>query len=552
MTDRTPSDRSRRRTKVAGERAVLVELPDLEAALGLQRRLAARQRSADAITGVGEVIPAARTVLVHFDPALLSRASLVEQLDAVSAAPLGDDDAGQDQPLLEIPVVYDGEDLAEVAGLLGMSTTELVRRHTGAEYTMAFVGFAPGFGYLVGGDPLLDVPRRASPRVRIPAGSVGLAGRFSGVYPRDSPGGWQLIGTTTLSMWDADRDPPAALQPGGRVRFVVARGRVEVAATPAGQRPAEPGSGPALIVERPGARTLLQDGGRDGVAALGVSVSGALDVPAMQLANRLVGNPGDTGVLEILFGRFRAVARGSVVVAASGAPVPVTVTRADQRGTVQITDCRPIALQDGDVLTLGGPISGARTMLAVRGGFDVAPVLGSLSRDTLAGLGPAPIARGDVLAVRGTDAARSGPATEPVDWQEFPRDEVTVPIDLGPRDDWFDDASIARLLDVPWTVTTSTDRVGIRLAGAHPLARIDAEELPSEGVVTGSIQVPPDGQPILFLADHPLTGGYPVIGVVRQHALAALAQVLPGMTIRFSLADPDRPPLPEAPATARP
>ncbi|WP_353649207.1 5-oxoprolinase subunit PxpB [Nakamurella sp. A5-74] len=545
------TDRSDRRTMVAGERAVLVELPDLEAALGLLRRLAALQRSPDAIAGVGEVVPAARTVLVHFDPALLSRAMLVELLDAVSAAPLGDEDAGQDQTLLEIPVVYDGEDLSEVAGLLRISPTELVRRHTGAEYTMAFVGFAPGFGYLVGGDPLLDVPRRASPRVRIPAGSVGLAGRFSGVYPRESPGGWQLIGTTTLSMWDVDREPPAALRPGDRVRFVVARGRVEVTPTAAGQRPAAPTHGPALIVERPGARTLLQDGGRDDVAALGVSGSGALDLPAMRLANRLVGNPGDTAVLEILFGRFRAVARGSVVVAATGAPVPIIVARADDRGTTEISDCRPIALQDGDLLTLGGPFSGARTMLAVRGGFDVAPVLGSLSRDTLAGLGPAPIARGDVLAVRSAAAARSGSAPEPVGWQEFPRDQITVPIDLGPRDDWFDDASIARLLGAPWTVTTSADRVGIRLAGAHPLARIDAAELPSECVVTGSIQVPPDGQPILFLADHPLTGGYPVIGVVRRAALAALAQVTPGMTIRFALAGP-HPPLPDAPATARP
>lgn len=542
------TDRSVRRTEVAGERAVLVELPDLEAALGLQRRLVALQTGPDAIPGVGEVVPAARTVLVHFDPALVGRALLVERLDAMSAAPI-DDAAGQDQTPLQIPVVYDGDDLAEVAGLLRISTTELVRRHTGAEYTMAFVGFAPGFGYLAGGDPLLDVPRRASPRVRIPAGSVGLAGRFSGVYPRASPGGWQLIGTTTLSMWDVDRDPPAALRPGDRVRFVVARGRVEVASTAAVQGPAAPTSGPALIVERPGARTLLQDGGRDGVAALGVSVSGALDVPAMRLANRLVGNPGDTAVLEILFGRFRAVARGSVVVAATGAPVPISVTHADDRGRTEITDCRPIALHDGDLLTLGGPISGARTTLAVRGGFDVAPVLGSLSRDTLAGLGPVPIARGDVLAVRSADATKSEPVAETVGWQEFPRDEVMVPIDLGPRDDWFDAASIERLLGAPWTVTTSADRVGIRLAGAHPLARIDAVELPSEGVVTGSIQVPPDGQPIIFLADHPLTGGYPVIGVVRRDGLATLAQVTPGMTIRFALAGPDRS-LPDGPATA--
>lgn len=523
-----------RRSLVAGERAVLVELVDLDAALGLQLRLAALQAGPDAIAGVGEVVPAARTVLVHFDPALISRPQLVERLDAVDAAPIGDDEAGPPRPLLEIPVVYDGDDLAEVAGQLGITTTAVVRLHTGAEYTVAFAGFAPGFGYLVGGDPLLDVPRRSTPRTRIPAGAVALAGRFSGVYPRESPGGWQVIGSTGFPLWDVTRDPPAALRPGGRVRFVAVAERVEIPAHTL--PPPAPSRTPALVVLRPGVRTLLQDEGRSAAAAHGVSPGGALDVPAMRLANRLVGNPDDTAGLEILFGRFRAVARGSVVVAATGAPVPITVTAADGADTTEITDCRPVVLRDGDVLTLGGPTSGARTMLAVRGGFDVAPVLGSRSRNTLAALGPAPLERGDELAVNPAEAAPV--PGEPVAWHGFPRQEVEVAIDLGPRDDWFDPASVDRLLSASWNVTTSADRVGIRLDGAVPLVRAGDGELPSEGIVPGAVQIPPDGLPIVFLADHPLTGGYPVIAVVRTDALPVLAQVTPGMTIRFTRAEP--------------
>ena len=529
-----------RRILVAGDRGVLVELPDLAAALALHLRLGAVQAGDDAVPGIVQTVPAARTVLVQFDPALLSRPQLRTLLDTLVASPGTDPGAGHESGRsvapLEIPVVYDGDDLAEVADLLGIGADELVRRHTGAEYTVAFAGFTPGFGYLIGGDPLLDVPRRSSPRVRIPAGSVGLAGRFSGVYPRESPGGWQLIGTTSMTMWDVERDPPAALQPGDRVRFAAVRERISVPATRREPGTAPDTTGPALVVERPGARTLLQDAGRVGLAALGVPGSGALDVPAMRLANLLVGNPEHPAVLEIVFGRFRAVARGPVVVAVTGAPVPITVTTAT-REQIAVTDCRAIALGDGDTLTLGGPSSGARTVLAVRGGVDVEPTLGSLSRDTLADLGPAPIARGDVLPVRST-TGKVGTAGEPVAWQAFPRDEVVIPVVLGPRDDWFDDASIERLFAAPWTVSTRADRVGVRLTGTAPLARTDDAELPSEGVVTGSVQVPPDGQPIIFLADHPVTGGYPVIAVVQHHALAALAQVTPGMTVRFTRVDP--------------
>lgn len=533
MTDATDAP-TPRRTLVAGDRAVLVELPDLAHTLGLMARLQELQSSAYAIPGIHELIPAARTLLVRFSPALITRDALVRRLDAVSASPV-ERGAGA---LVEVPVVYDGEDLDEVAAHLGLTRDEVIARHTGSEYTVGFAGFAPGFAYLVGGDDVLDVPRRASPRTRIPAGSVALAGRYSGVYPRASPGGWQLIGTTTLTMWDVERDPPAALRPGDRVRFVRVSGEASVAgASPGGADASAPAPSPAtraLEVEAAGIQTLLQDAGRTGLGAQGVSESGALDLPAMRLANRLVGNDPGAAVLEIPYGGFRARARGRLVVAATGAEADVTVARA-AGDIVAIDDQRPIALDDGDVLEIDAVSSGVRVMLAVRDGFAVAPVLGSRSRDTLAGLGPESVADGDVLAVREASVP-SRAVGDPEPWRAHATEVLEVPIDLGPRDDWFGADALALLTAQEWTITPRADRVGLRLEGERPLRRAREGELPSEGAVTGSIQVPPSGQPMVFLADHPVTGGYPIVGVVRHDALPLLAQAPPGLRLRFRAA----------------
>jgi KipI family sensor histidine kinase inhibitor len=191
----------------AGDNAVLVELASLDEVLGYYAAL-----TADPPAGVVDIVPAARTVLVSLDGGDLSK--LEQVLRAVVPA-VGQAAASE---LLEIPVVYDGEDLDELAELLGCAVAEVVERHTAEEWTVAFCGFSPGFGYLTGkGD--WDVPRRKSPRTKVPTGAVGLAGEFSGVYPRESPGGWQLLGRTDVRIFDQDRDPAALLHPGRRIRF---------------------------------------------------------------------------------------------------------------------------------------------------------------------------------------------------------------------------------------------------------------------------------------------------------------------------------------------
>ena len=195
----------------SGSTALLVEVDGLDEVLGLYAALVA-----EPVEGVVDVVPAARTVLLVTDPAVTTLAA-VEQ--AVRQARPRTDRSGRED-LVELPVVYDGADLADVAGLLEVEPAEVVRRHTGAEWTVAFCGFAPGFGYLTQDGGGWDVPRRSTPRTKVPPGSVALAGEFSGIYPRESPGGWQLIGRTDVAVFNLGRDPAALLRPGVRVRFV--------------------------------------------------------------------------------------------------------------------------------------------------------------------------------------------------------------------------------------------------------------------------------------------------------------------------------------------
>lgn len=511
-----------------GLTAMLVELPDLDETLALFASLASRP-----IPGIEEVVPAARTLLVRFRPDIVAAEALAAEIAARDRTGR----TGMPGPTVEVPVHYAGEDLEEVARLLGIGPDEVVRRHTARDWTVAFTGFAPGFGYLVGGDPTLQVPRRRVPRTRIPAGAVALAGAFSGIYPRASPGGWQIIGATPLVLWDLARRPPALLQPGTRVRFVdagpprAAAPRSAAPASPPAAAPAVPPLG--LHVLAAPLPALVQDLGRPGQAGQGVSRSGALDRGALRVANRAVGNPPNTPCLEIAGGGFRFEALGRLVVALAGAPCPIVVRGRDGRRAAE-PGYRALALEPGDTVELGHPAAGTRAYLAVRGGFAVEPVLDSAATDTLAGLGPEPVGAGATVAVHagrrlaGVSLSEGPPGDLPA-----AGDAVTLDVVMGPRADWFTPAGIARLCGQDWTVTPQSDRVGLRLAGDAPLERRDAAELPSEGTATGAIQVPHSGQPVLFLADHPLTGGYPVIATVAEHHLDLAAQVPVGARIRF-------------------
>lgn len=269
----------------------------------------------------------------------------------------------------------------------------------------------------------------------------------------------------------------------------------------------------------------IQDRGRVGYGHLGVPRSGAADQLSYRLANRLVGNPESAACLEFTLGGGAIRFHRAIGVAVTGAPAPLRL------GGCFVPMGQWNYASAGDVLELGVPDYGLRTYVAVSGGFTVPPVLGSRSTDTLSGLGPARLQAGQRLAV-GREYATPPPGPDFVVAPVPGDSEVVLAYRRGPRDDWFTADTLARFESVNWEVTAQSDRVGTRLAGPQlPTARHD--QLLSEGMVLGSIEVPPSGQPIVFLADHPATGGYPVIGVVEPEDVAVLAQTRPGSTVRF-------------------
>ncbi|MGP9022023.1 biotin-dependent carboxyltransferase family protein [Streptomyces sp. BR1] len=279
----------------------------------------------------------------------------------------------------------------------------------------------------------------------------------------------------------------------------------------------------ALGVVRAGALTCVQDEGRYGYAHLGVPRSGALDLPASRLANRLAGNPPDAAVLETTLNGCAVRPRCDVTVAVTGAPCPVTV------------DGRPVPwgaavrVPAGAVLDVGPAVRGVRSYVAFCGGIEVEPVLGSRSTDLLSGLGPAPLAYGQVLPLGRLVGhyARVDAAPAP-----GPPSELVLRTLPGPRLDWFTPDALATLATGRYRVSSASNRIGLRTEGPA-LRRAVHGELPSEGMVWGAVQVPPDGRPVVFLADHPTTGGYPVLGVVAGPDLAAAAQAAPGTPVRF-------------------
>ncbi|WP_091607429.1 carboxyltransferase domain-containing protein [Arthrobacter koreensis] len=590
----------------AGTRALLVELGSLADVVALHTQLKSHP-----LPGQVDALAAAATVLVRF----ASRRDAVAGLPLLRALDFTHADADEPRTVI-IETVYDGADLAEVARLTGLSEEAVVNAHTGTPWTGGFGGFAPGFTYLTGGDPALNVPRRSSPRTAVPPGAVALAGDYSAVYPRESPGGWQLIGRTAASMWDLSRPNPALISPGDLVQFTPIReflpttsspsspaDSMEVGAgvgadtdgseatdegirdvispaSPSEERGGSEGSGfplraceeeggaaalrdgdvsdPTqgdhchLEIGNPGLQSLIQDLGRPGYADLGVSAAGAADPRAARQANRLVGNPADAAVVENLLGSLELTAHGDAVLALTGAELPADVIDPAGVRSRPAPHAAPFALLDGETLVLGTPVRGVRAYLAVRGGLDVDPVLGSRSTDSMSGIGPAPLAAGTRLPVAVAGSLHVGDPEAPV------LAAAGVPgtlgngiepgllrITAGPRQDWFSNGAAAALAGQTWLTTSESNRIGVRLAldpqdtAASPLTRARGGELPSEGVVAGSLQVPPSGLPVLFLADHPVTGGYPVIAVVIPEDLPVAAQLPPGDPVRFIFVDPD-------------
>ncbi len=490
------------------------------------------------IKGLLELVPAYASLLFVFEPEVCSVESLREQIRSLLERPGQYLDA--EPRTVEIPVSYGGawgRDIEAVATLHGRSWQEVVDLHTAPLYRVRFLGFMPGFAYLDGLNPHLATPRHTTPRVRVPAGSVGIAGNQTGVYPLDSPGGWQIIGRTGLKMWDVVREPPALLAPGHTVKFVASGDDIaEFPPNRAFPHPSLTTGWPTMEVLHAGALTTVQDLGRRGYGHVGLSGGGAMDPDAMALANWLVGNEPVAGALELTWSGPTLRALSTVVIALTGAdmgcevggnPVPSGVSWLVRAGSL-------IRFRHDSALT-----HRLRAYLAVGGGIDVPLVLGSRSTYMPAGFGGyvgRPLHAGDILST--CQMSRS-----PVEFAgRILREEHVQP--LG-------DCAVLRvvryegkgaatrqavqeLMEAEFVVNRSSDRMGIRLepvGGNYIMA--PREEVISFGVVRGTIQLPAGGAPLVLGADHQTTGGYPVAGVVPRVDWPVMAALLPGQRVRL-------------------
>jgi KipI family sensor histidine kinase inhibitor len=502
------------------DRAVTVEL-----SATLDAETVARVRSLDArvraraLSGVAETVPAYASLLVLYDRERVPFAELRTALLELSRNLESSEGSGR---RIEIPALYDGEDLEEVAGACGLTTAAVVELHSSREYTVLMLGFSPGFGYLGFVDERLRVPRRKTPRTRVPMGAIAIAGAQTGVYPRVLPGGWNLLGRTSVRLFDAANPQPSLLMPGDSVRFVPTLTLPETSPSP---RAVFTGHGVRVV--EPGILSTIQDGGRDGWRRLAVPRAGFADRATARRANRCLGRPEDAAVIEICGPGLRLAFDRATFVAITGPRVNAVLERGDlEGGRMTVPMNVAVRVRAGNALTVTGIENGARGYVAIAG-MEAPAVLGSASVDPGSGF-LRPLEAGDSFEVGPVDAdgVRRDPAAVP------PRRD-TVRVILGPQADHFDEQTIETFLRAAWTVGLDSDRVGARLNGATLVHR-GPTEIVSDGMVPGCIQVPPDGRPIVMLSDCPTTGGYPKIACVLSDDLGIVAQAEPGKTsLRF-------------------
>lgn len=416
--------------------------------------------------------------------------------------------------LVEVPTHYGGQsgpDLDDLARHLGMSSGEVVRLHSAATYEVAFLGFLPGFPYLEGLDPRLHAPRRTTPRPRVPAGSVGIAGSATGIYPLESPGGWQLIGRSALPLFDPHREPAALLQAGDRVRFVPVD--AATSAPPPPRATALPSSS-VLEVVAAGLATSIQDLGRPGWGAIGLGPGGALDPDAHLLANCLVGNPGDAATLELDTVGPTLRCLQPLEVALVGAPFELRID-----GRVADTH-RPHPVPAGALIETGRPTWGRRAYLAISGGFDAPLELASRSWHSFARLGLR-VERGQTLGRANAEPAPTPRSRSAWSLRHAPRPSAELGLVLAAG---ADPTGLAQ----GWRVSARADRMALVLEPTTAAQRPAAADRLTEPVTFGTVQQLPDGCLAILLADRQTTGGYPRLGEIAAADRASLAQLRPG------------------------
>ena len=502
------------------EGSFLLEFPDSSdhegngAAIAIAARLSAR-----CPRGLLDAIPGAKTLFILFDPRTVDRDALLRKVrraveETAAALP--------ESRLFRIPVAYgadNGPDFAALARDRGLDAEELVRRHTAAEYRVAFLGFSPGFAYLTGLPPGLHAPRRESPRPRVPAGSVAIGSEYTAVYPAESPGGWRLIGRSPVRLFDPFAEPPALFRPGDRVRFesIDAEELKRRFAAGASREPPEVVEGdPVFAAIASGLFTTVQGAPRFGLGSCGVPAGGAMDPTALERGNAIVGNRSAAAALEISLSGPELRALDDAVVCVSGADLGAL-----WNGKSIDLDA-PFEVRAGDHIAFRYARRGVRAYLCVREGLVERLPAEPVRR----------LARGDVVS-RARPVRRAGTATPPPAVDLPQNAPLVLRVLPGPQSGFFR-AAADIFYSGTYRVSPESDRRGIRLDGpAVELHR--PPDIPPEGTALGAIQIPASGLPIVLGPDRPVTGGYAKIATVVARDWPLLAQSPPGTAIRFKV-----------------
>ncbi len=495
-----------------------VSTPEKKLALILRLR---RLLKLNPIPEIVDVVSSFDTIAVHFDPA--DGRKVLDRLISLNL-----DETGDQQPAgsrtITIPVAYGGDygpDLQALADSGNPTLSELVELHCNAEYTVAAIGFSPGFPYLHGLPPQLHQPRHSSPR-KVPAGSVAIAGDQTGIYPFASQGGWHVIGRTDLSLFDPHRELPALLQPGDKVRFKEIKTLEEAEPLP----PPLEASAVGIHIVEPGALSSIQDHGRWGQQHLGVSPGGAADPVLATIANRLVGNSDEAAVIECTM-------TGPLLKFDIDACVAWV-------GWADGTSGKIHEIKAGESIDLRSRMSHLRGYVAVAGGIHVPEVLGSRSTDLRAVLGGhhgRTLQTGDILPIAGANTARVS-ETWHVAWPRPDGRLIELRFLRGIQADWFIEEAHGLFSEINYEISPTSDRTGTRLKGPD-LRLKEPREMISQPVVAGSVQVPPDGQPIVLMSERQTIGGYPQIAHVISADVPKLARAWPGTQVRFREVDLD-------------
>ena len=505
-------------------------------------RMLKKELEDDPVEGIVETVPTYCALSVHFLPEVIRKKEL-ERILAGRIIKMKPIPAGEEN-VKEVPVYYGGEtgpDLEYCAQLEGISVDELIRRHSSHEYYVYQLGFSPGHPYMARKEEPFSFKRRETPRVDIPAHSVVVQTNLTNITPFHQPSGWNIIGSTPLNITDYSRDIPFFFSAGDRVRLKPVDkneyDRIKKEWDNTANEAETCSSKPGFTVEQPGALTTIQDEGRLGYQASGVSPAGPMDHKAFHLANILAGNRMTVPGLEItLIGPTLRFSKETVI-AITGADLTPRVNGAD------VPMYTALRVSEGDVLGFGARKNGCRAYVAFAGGIDEPKIMGSCATDLKNGLGGfkgRALKAGDMIALAdaGMPEARMTKLPPELLKEKYDEKEIVLRVVLGPQDDRFTKKGIKSFFNYSATVTDKSDRQGIRLE-CKPLELVTDSNIISDGISLGAIQVANDGKPIILLADRQSVGGYAKIGNVIYEDLPKLGQALPGCRIRFVQVSPE-------------